>query len=82
MFKKALVTAAALSTLLLGASAANAGYSISIGYGGGYGGGYHHHHNHFPVCFTDTRAVTIRVWDEYAYRYVWRTVYRPQQVCF
>ena len=65
MFKKILLTAAALSTLVLGASAANAGYGISVSYGHGYG---HHHYNSYsyyqPSCYTRSRPVTIRVWDD------------------
>lgn len=81
MFKKTLIAAAALSALTLGASAANAGYSISIGYGGGYGG-YSYHHNNYGGCFTKTRPVTVRIWDDYAYDYVYRTVYRSFRVCY
>ena len=83
MFKKILLTAAALSTLVLGASAANAGYGISVSYGHGYG--HHHHYNSYsyyqPSCYTRSRPVTIRVWDDYSYEYIFRTVYRDYRVC-
>ena len=85
MFKKILLTAAALSTLVLGASAANAGYGISVSYGHGYGYGHGHHYNSYsyyqPSCYTRPRPVTIRVWDDYSYEYIFRTVYRDYPVC-
>jgi hypothetical protein len=88
MFKKILLTAAALSTLALGASAANAGYGYGYGHGYGYGYGYGYgHHAHYadysyqPSCYTQSRPVVIRVWDDYSCEYTFRTVYRDYQVC-
>jgi hypothetical protein len=88
MFKKTLIAAAALSTLLLGASAANAGYGISVGYGhGGYGHGYGHGHyslqftDYNSGCYVTTRPVTIRVWDDYSDGYFFKTIYRQVRVC-
>jgi hypothetical protein len=85
MFKKTLIAAVALSALALGASQAEAhGY----GYGYGYGNGYGYHHSHYnsysyyqPSCDTQSRPVTIRVWDDYSCEYIFRTVYRDYQVC-
>jgi len=81
MFKKILL-AAALSTLALGASAANAGYGI-------YGYGHHHYYNSYssyqpsyqPSCYTQPRPVTIRVWDDYSWEFIFKTVYRDYRVC-
>jgi hypothetical protein len=82
MFKKILLSAAALSALVLGASQAHAGY----GYGHGYG--YHHYKPHYrsysyykPYCHTVSRPVTIRVWDDYSCEYIFRTVYRDYRIC-
>ncbi len=63
MFKKILLAAAALSTLVLGASAANAGYGYGYGHGYGYGYGYGYGHAHYtdysyqPSCYTQSRPV-------------------------
>lgn len=94
MFKNTLIAAATLATLMLGASAANAGYGISVGYGGyghgGYGHGYGHHgYGHYSLQFTDynsdcyvtTRPATIRVWDDYSDSYFFKTIYRQVRVC-
>ncbi len=86
MFKKILLTAAALSGLMLAASQAQAGYGY--GYGYGYGGYGHHHSNYYnysyyqPHCVTKYRPVTIRVWDDYSYDYTYRTIYRDYRVCY
>ena len=34
-----------------------------------------------PHCYTSTRPVTIRVWDDYSYSYIYRTIYRDYRVC-
>jgi hypothetical protein len=89
MFKKTLIAAAALSTLVLGASAANAGYAYGgyghgygYGYGHGYGYGYGYHHTEYqPSCYSESRPVTIRVWDDYSCEYVFRTIFRSYQIC-
>ena len=84
MFKKILLTAAALSGLMLAASQAEAGYGYG-GYGGnGYGHrshGYSYSYNQ-PHCVTKYRPVTIRVWDDYSYDYIYRTIYRDYRVCY
>lgn len=84
MFKKILLSAAALSGLVfvLGTSQAEAGY----GYGNSYGYGhykpyYRSYSYHKPHCYTATRPVTIRVWSDYSYAYIFRTVYRDIRIC-
>ena len=84
MFKKTLITAAALATLAFGASAANAGYGISIGYGHGHG-----HFNYSldlsdydSSCYYVVRPVTIKVWDDYSYSYYFKTINRKVRVCY
>ncbi len=77
MFKKTLITVAALSTLALGATAANAH---------GYGYGYGHHseytsYSYQPSCYTESRPVTIQVWDDYSCEYAFKTIYRDYNVC-
>jgi hypothetical protein len=83
MLKKTLLSAAALSALVLGASQANAGY-------GGYGWshGYNHYKPHYrtysyhkPHCYTVSKPVTVRVWSDYGYGYIFRTVYRDIRIC-
>jgi hypothetical protein len=74
MFKKILLSAAALSGLVLCASQAEAGY--------GYGYGYGHYRPHYsyscyePHCYSVSHPVTIRVWEDYSCEYIFRTVYR------
>ena len=80
MFKKTLI-AAALSTLALGATTADA-----HGYGDSYGYGYGHHseytsYSYQPSCYTESRPLTIRVWDDYSCEYVFKTIYRDYNVC-
>ena len=81
MFKKTLIAAAALSTLALGATTADA-----HGYGNSYGYGYGHHseytsYSYQPSCYTESRPMTIRVWDDYSCEYVFKTIYRDYNVC-
>jgi hypothetical protein len=81
MFKKTLIAAAALSTLALGATTADA-----HGYGDSYGYGYGHHseytsYSYQPSCYTESRPLTIRVWDDYSCEYVFKTIYRDYNVC-
>ena len=78
MFKKILLSAVALTGLVLGASQAEAGY--------GYGGyGYNHYRPHYSYsysyCHYVSRPVTIRVWDDYSYSYIYKTIYRSYKVC-
>lgn len=75
MFKKILLSAAALTALVLGASSAEAGY--------GYGGyGYHYRpHYSYSYCHYESRPITIRVWDDYSYSYYYKTIYRSYKVC-
>jgi hypothetical protein len=81
MFKKILLSAVALSGLMLGASQADAHY----GYGYGYGYGYSHYQPHYSYsysqCYYANRPVTIRVWDDYSYSYIYKTIYRSYRVC-
>ena len=82
MFKKILLSAAALSGLFLFASQAEAGY----GYGSSYGYGHYKPHYrsysyHKPHCYTVTKPVTIRVWDDYSYSYFYKTIYRDYRIC-
>lgn len=82
MFKKILLSAAALSGLVLFASQAEAhGYGYgSYGYGH-YRPVYRTYSYHQPHCYTSTRPVTIRIWDDYSCEYTFRTVYRDYTVC-
>jgi hypothetical protein len=92
MFKKILIAAAALTAMAFGASQADA-HGYGYGYGYGYNNysysnyGYGHHNNYYsytqyqPSCYTQSRPITIRVWDEYYCEYVFKTVYRAYQVC-
>ena len=79
MFKKILLSAVALSGLVLGVSQAEAGY--------GYGYGYSYHRPHYsysyyrPHCYIASRPVTIRIWDDYSYSYIYKTIYRDYRVC-
>jgi hypothetical protein len=82
MFKKILLSAAALSGLFLFASQADAGY----GYGSSYGYGHYKPHYrsysyHKPHCYSVTKPVTIRVWDDYSYSYFYKTIYRDYRIC-
>jgi hypothetical protein len=84
MFKTILLSAAALSGLVLFASQADAqgyGYSHGYGYGYKYRPVYRTYSYHKPHCYTATRPVTIRVWDDYSCEYSFRVVYRDYQVC-
>lgn len=71
MLKQTLIAAAALATIALGTTTADAGY-----YGKTYYKSYASH------CVTKTRAVTIRVFDDYSCEYTYRTVYRDYEVCY
>jgi hypothetical protein len=55
------------------------------GYGYGYGGyGYHyrpHYSYSYSYCHYESRPVTIRVWDDYSYSYIYRTIYRSYKIC-
>jgi hypothetical protein len=80
MLKKILLSAVALSGLVLGVSQAEAHY----GYGG-YGYGYSHYQPHYSYnysyCHYESRPVTIRLWDDYSYSYYYKTIYRSYKVC-
>jgi len=79
MLKKILLSAVALSGLVLGVSQAEAGN----GYGyGGYGYHYRPHYSYsYSYCHYESRPVTIRVWDDYSYSYIYRTIYRSYMIC-
>jgi hypothetical protein len=56
------------------------------GYGYGYGAyGYHHYRPHYSYsysyCHYVSRPVTILVWDDYSYSYIYKTIYRSYKVC-
>jgi hypothetical protein len=81
MLKKTLIATAALAALAFAMPQAQAGY----GYGHGNGHGHGHGHGHYGKysyggCYV-SRPVTIRVWSDYAYRYIYKTVYRKINVC-
>ncbi len=86
MLKQNLIAAAALTALAFAAPQAQAGY----GHGNGHGHGHGHHnygqHWNFSYygggCAYVSRPVTIRVWSDYAYRYIFKTVYRNVRVCY
>jgi len=65
MFKKILLSAAALSGLFFFASQAEAGYGYSYGYKH-YKPHYRSYSYHKPHCYSVTKPVTIRVWDDYS----------------
>jgi predicted GNAT superfamily acetyltransferase len=71
MFKKILLSAVALTGLVLGASQAEASYGC-----GGYG--YNHYRPHYSYsysyCHYVRRPVTIRVC-------IYKTIYRSYKVC-
>lgn len=82
MFKKTLIAAAALAALAFAMPQAQAGYGY--GYGHGHGHGHHGHYYKkysYGGCYV-RRPVTIRVWSDYAYRYIYKTVYRSINVCY
>src|SRR3990172_4624882 len=86
MFKKILMTAAALSALTFGASAANAtyGHGYNYGYSYNYRPAYSHSYSysHYqPSCYYKSVPVTIRVWNDYYCQYTYKTVYRSVKSC-
>jgi hypothetical protein len=87
MFKQTLITAAALTAMAFGASQADAhgyGYSYNNNYSYDYGhrNSYYSYTQYQPSCYTQSRPITIRVWDEYYCEYVFKTVYRDYNVCY
>ena len=52
--------------------------SLRYGY---YKPRYRSYSYHKPHCYTVTRPVTIRVWSDYSYAYIFRTVYRDIKIC-
>ena len=82
MFKKILLSAAALSSLFLFASQAEAGYGYGYSYGYGHYKPHHRSYSYYkPHCYSVTKPVTIRVGSDYSYAYVFRTVYRDIRIC-
>jgi hypothetical protein len=84
MFKKTLIAGAALAALAFAMPQAQAGYGYGHGHGHGHGYGHHGHSygwNYGGGCWTQ-RPVRIRVWSDYAYGYVYKTVYRSLNVCY
>ena len=86
MFKNILMTAAALSAMMFGASAANAHYN-SHGYNYGYSYNYrpaysYSYSSYQPSCYYKSIPVTIRVWNEYYCEYTYKTVYRSVKSCY
>ena len=82
MFKKILLSAAALSALVLGASQAEAGYGYGYGYSYKHYKPYYRTYSyHRPHCYSVTKPVTIRVWDDHSYSYFYKTIYRDIRIC-
>lgn len=85
MLKKTLIAAAALAAFAFAVPQAQAGYGghghgHGHGYGHGHGHGHYGHHRNYG-CWV-SRPRTIRVWSDYAYRYVYRTTYRRINICY
>ena len=86
MFKKILLTTAALSAMMFGASAANAHYN-NYGYNYGYSHNYrtaysYSYDSYQPTCYYKSIPVTIRVWNDYYCEYTYKTVYRSVKSCY
>jgi hypothetical protein len=81
MFKKTLIAAAALAAFALAMPQAQAGYGYGYGHGHGHGHGYGHWNSYYGGCYV-SRPVTIRVWSDYAYGYIYKTVYRSINICY
>ncbi len=87
MLKKSLMTAAAALAITAGATTlstpdANAGISVSFGFGGGYHGGYYggyHGGHHVSFCRYEKRLV-LRTYWRHGHRYT-RLVWRSVRVC-
>src|SRR5688572_33392694 len=86
MLKTTLLAAAAFLAIAFGAASAEAhsykghGYNHGYNYGHGYGYGHkkwgRYGHRHWNNCFSRPRPVTIRDWDHYRDRFVFKTVFR------
>ena len=82
MFKKILLSAAALSSLFLFASQAEAGYGYGYSYGYGHYKPHHRSYSYYkPHCYSVTKPVTISVRDDYSYSYFYKTIYRDYRIC-
>ena len=80
MFKKILLSAAALSGLFLFASQAEAGYGYGYSYGYGHYKPHHRSYSYYkPHCYSVTKPVTIRVWERLFLRVLLQTIYRDYQ---
>jgi hypothetical protein len=79
MFKKTLIAGAALAAFAFAVPQAQAGYGYGHGHGHGHG---HYGHNWGGGGCWVQRPVRIRVWSDYAYGYVYRTVYRGINICY
>ncbi|HEY8276469.1 MAG TPA: hypothetical protein VIG52_05670 [Methyloceanibacter sp.] len=82
MFKKILLTIAALSAVMFGASAANAHYNNGYGYGHSYNYRPAYYSSYQPSCYYKSVPVTIRVWNDYYCQYTYKTVYRSVKSCY
>ena len=88
MFKKILLTTAALSAMIFGASTANAtygGHGHHYSYGYNYRPAYSHSYSYSsyqPSCYYKSVPVTIRVWNDYYCEYTYKTVYRSVKSCY
>jgi hypothetical protein len=82
MFKKTLIAAAALAAFAFAVPQAQAGYGHGHGHGHGHHYGKHWNFSYYGGGCHVTRPVTIRVWSDYAYRYIYKTVYRSINVCY
>jgi hypothetical protein len=81
MFKKTLIAAAALAAFAFAVSQAQAGYGYGYGHGHGHGHYGHHWDYSYGGCWV-SRPVTIRIWSDYTYGYIYKTIYRRINVCY
>jgi hypothetical protein len=81
MFKKTLIAAAALAAFAFAVPQAQAGYGYGYGHGHGHGHYGHHWDYSYGGCWV-SRPVTIRIWSDYAYGYIYKTIYRRINVCY
>jgi hypothetical protein len=81
MFKKTLIAAAALAAFAFAVPQAQAGYGYGYGHGHGHGHYGHHWDYSYGGCWV-SRPVTIRIWSDYTYGYIYKTIYRRINVCY
>jgi hypothetical protein len=81
MFKKTLIAAAALAAFAFAVPQAQADYGYGYGHGHGHGHYGHHWDYSYGGCWV-SRPVTIRIWSDYSYGYIYKTIYRRINVCY